>query len=165
MVTIDLSHFNTSKVKSMQSMFQNCYALVSLDLSSFSSENLENISYMFHMNTDSNNLESIVFSEKFTISKVTTVRNMFCGCVKIKTLDLSHFDTSRVTKTDLMFYRCSSLTDLNLQNASFSQVETYDNMFTSSIPSTITITVKDATEQAWLQERLGSGKGNFVIAS
>ena len=45
---LNVSNFNTSKVKNMQYIFSNCFQLSSVDLSSFTMENINNIAYMFN---------------------------------------------------------------------------------------------------------------------
>ena len=70
---LDLSNFNTSKVKDMKSMFGGLRNLEELNLSNFDTSNVENMSNMF------NNTE------------------------KLKTLDISNFDTSNVTDFNTMF--------------------------------------------------------------
>ena len=64
-------------------------------------------------------------------SGVTDMNNMFYYCTKLKTLDVSNFNTSNVTNMDDIFYFCNSLTTLNLSNFDTSNVESMSNMFTS----------------------------------
>ena len=71
--SLDLSNFDTSKVTSMISMFENQCELTSLDLSSFDTSN------------------------------VTNMANMFEDTGNIEFLDLSSFDTRNVTETYDMF--------------------------------------------------------------
>ena len=101
LTSIDLSGFDTSQVDSMGSMFYNCSSLASLDLSGFDT------------------------------SQVTSMGYMFSGCSDLKTLDLSGFDTSHVTSMRYMFYKCSSLASLDLSGFDTSQVTYMDVMFNS----------------------------------
>lgn len=55
--------------------------------------------------------------------------NMFGGCVKLTSIDLSHFDTSEVVKAQYMFYACSSLTALNVSNFDTSKIADMSCMF------------------------------------
>ena len=66
-------------------MFDDC-DLLEIDLSSFNTENVEDMSYMFN---NSN---------------------------KIKKLNLSMFDTRRVKVMGSMLYECNNLTDINLSS-------------------------------------------------
>ena len=84
---IDLSSFNTSNVKDMSRMFGGCSSLKSIDLSSFNTSNVNNMSYMF--------------SE----------------CYSLKSIDLSSFNTSNVKDFNLdnIFYGCESLNKGNIK--------------------------------------------------
>lgn len=62
-----VENLNTSEVKFMENMFNNCSSLESVDVS--------------HFNT----------------SKVTSMYSMFYKCISLKDLDLTNFDTSNVT--------------------------------------------------------------------
>ena len=66
-ISIDLSHFNSSLVENTEQMFINCF-----------------------------NLEKINFTN-FNTSSVTNMGYMFAGCSSLKFLDLSNFNTSSVT--------------------------------------------------------------------
>ena len=73
-------------VKSMNSMFYECFNLETLDLF------------------------------KFNTSRVTDMCYMFENCYKLQTLDLSSFDTSNVQKMFGMFKTCPKLQTLDLSN-------------------------------------------------
>ena len=60
-------------------MFNRCWSLISLDLSSFNTTNVNNMSYMFY------------------------------DCSSLKSIDLSSFNTTNVNNMTSMFYNCSSL--------------------------------------------------------
>ena len=62
-IDIDLSHFNTSQVSSMNKMFYGCSELISLNLSNLETSQVNDMGYMFY------------------------------NCYKINILDLSNFDT------------------------------------------------------------------------
>jgi surface protein len=83
---LDLSSFDTSNVTDMSYMFYGCNSLTNLDLSSFNTSNVTYMGYMFR------------------------------GCNSLTNLDLSSFDTSNVTyMKDMMkdmFDGCSSLQTL-----------------------------------------------------
>ena len=67
-------------------MFYGCSNLVDIDLSSFNT------------------------------SKVTDMTWLFKGCKSLKSINVSNFDTSKVTKMGGMFAGCNLLTNLNLTN-------------------------------------------------
>ena len=47
LISLDLSHFNTSSVINMESMFSSCSSLISLDLSHFITSSVTNMNEMF----------------------------------------------------------------------------------------------------------------------
>lgn len=65
----------------------------------------------FYNNAD---LEEIAATGNY--GNVAGMRNMFQGCSKLTSLDLSNFDTSSVTNMASMFFNCSGLTSLDLSN-------------------------------------------------
>ena len=95
---------DTSNVKIMSNAFRNISARV-LDLSSFDTSNVTNMSGMFD---GCPNLRVLDLSS-FDTSNVTNMSGMFAGCVHLCDLDLSSFDTSNVTNMSRMFYKCKSI--------------------------------------------------------
>ena len=91
------SDFQKNKIESIRStgklylpsnssfIFSECSSLTNLDLSSFDTSN------------------------------VTDMSSMFKQCISLTNLNLSSFDTSNVTNMRWMFFRCSSLTNLDLR--------------------------------------------------
>ena len=59
---IDLSSFNTSNVKNMSYMFYYCKNLKEINLSSFNTSNVENMSYMFDRCF---NLKKLIIKKEF----------------------------------------------------------------------------------------------------
>ena len=77
-----LKGLDTSNVTNMNSMFNGCSSLTTLDLSG--------------LNT----------------SKVTTMQEMFSGCTSLTSLNLSDLNMKKLQYVAHMFYDCSSLTDV-----------------------------------------------------
>ena len=75
------------------------------------------------------NLTTITGIENLNTTNVTTMRSMFSGCKKLKSLDLSSFDTSNVIDMSYMFYFCSSLTSLDVSGFNTSRVVDMSYMF------------------------------------
>ena len=107
---LDVSNFNTSNVTSMYCMFDGCGSLTSLDVSGF---NTSNVTYMTNMFSGCSSLINLDVSN-FDTSKVTDMSGMFEGCRSLTSIDLSGFDTTQATDMSRMFYNCSSLTSLKL---------------------------------------------------
>ena len=80
---LDLSQFDTSKVKDIENMFSECYKL-----------------------------KEIKGIEKFNTSNVINMAGMFEKLYEIQSLDLSSFDTSKVTNMSLMFNECHKLKEI-----------------------------------------------------
>ena len=105
LTTLDLSHFDVSKVTDMSWMFSGCKNLTSLDLSNFDVSKVTDMSYMFY---NCGSLTSLDLS-RFDVSKVEDMSSMFYGCGSLTTLDLSSFGVSQVTDMSRMFEDCESL--------------------------------------------------------
>lgn len=101
----------TSNVENMNGMFRKCYALLSIDLSSFNTAKVTNMGFMFH---DCGKLESFNFGAKFNTQNVTNMSNMFAECDVLESIDLSCFNTQEVTSMEQMFYKCMKLASLKL---------------------------------------------------
>lgn len=65
----------------MGSMFSGCFALTSLDLSNFNTERVKNMSSMF---SDCSTLQTIFASDKFVTNQVFDGDGMFQGCENLK---------------------------------------------------------------------------------
>ena len=96
---IDLSHFNSSLVKSMNYMFSYCYNLTSIDFSNINTSLVTSMQFMFQGCQSLSSLNLIGFNT----SKVTSMKSMFSSCIKIKSLDLSFLDTSSVNNMKICF--------------------------------------------------------------
>lgn len=59
-------------------------------------------------------LETITGLEYLNTEKVTDMRNMFSGCSKLTSVDVTHFNTANVANMSYMFGDCSSLTSLDV---------------------------------------------------
>ena len=86
-----IEYLNTEKVTIMNSMFLECKALTSLDLTNFNTMNVTNMISMFG---SCSALTTIYVSEKFVTNQVTNIysRNMFYGCEKLNGYDDSKID-------------------------------------------------------------------------
>ena len=116
---------NTANVTNMISMFSDCTALASLDLSSFNTEKVTSMSTMF---SDCSALTSLDLSS-FNTEKVTSMGYMFLGCSALTSLDLSRFNTAKVTFMRNMFSSCKALTSLDIRNFNIDNVTNIDAPF------------------------------------
>ena len=93
-------------------LFTDCKNLISIDLSSFDSENVYNMGKMFYMCL---NLKNINFSN-FNTEKVIDMSHLFCGCKSLENLNLSSFNTKNVQTMKYMFFNCEKIKYLDLSN-------------------------------------------------
>lgn len=75
--SLDLSHFDTGKAKSMVAMFLSLFSMEELDLTSFDTENLKSAEGMFYQ---SFGLERIYVSKKFNLASCALSEDMFANC-------------------------------------------------------------------------------------
>ena len=115
----ELGLLNTSEVTVMRSMFENCSALTSLDLSEWDTANVTNVSKMFK---NCSALTAVGDLSSWDTSRVTDMSEMFYGCGALTSLDLDRWNTSNVTSMYDMFGNCSSLANLNVANWNTSKV-------------------------------------------
>lgn len=127
--TLDLMHFNTSRVTNMQTMFQYI-PLSTLDLSTFDTSRVTNMLGMFGHNLE---LKTINVSS-FDTSNVTNMSHMFRNLPKLESINLENFNTSNVTNMGAMFSGCSSLTSLDLSNFDTSNVITFSTPTSGGSP-------------------------------
>ena len=123
--SIDLTSFNTNNVNNMSYMFYGCSSLKSIDLTSFNTNNVINMSYMFY---GCSSLKSIDLSS-FNTNNVINMSCMFSGCSSLKSIDLSSFNTNNVTSMSHMFHRCISLRSLDLSSFNTNNVMHMDLIF------------------------------------
>ena len=125
LLSINLSHLDTSNVTSMEAMFCYCRGLTDLDVSTLNTRNVANMSGMF---IGCSGLTALDLSS-FNTSKVSDMSSMFCDCSGLTSLDLSHLDTRNVTNMSSMFSGCSGLTALDLSPLNTSKVSNMSSMF------------------------------------
>ena len=54
---------------------------------------------------------------------------MFYKCKRLKSIDLSNFDTSKVTDMGSLFYECSQLIEIKIDNFNTSSVVNMGDIF------------------------------------
>jgi len=126
LASLELGNFDTSNVVNMKYMFYSCTRLTSLDISNFNLTNVEIISFMFQ---NCENLEYLILNNLITLNSIKESQNLFYGCKKLESLDLSFLNISKVTNMDYMFFKCENLKYLNLKNFDTTSVRTMMNMF------------------------------------
>ena len=126
LTSLDVSSFDTSKVKGMGNMFFGDEKLTSLDLSNFDTQSLTNMDSLFYGMV---NIENINASN-FDTRNVTNMNHMFSSMHKLKQLQLpATFNTSGVTDMGYMFYNSKSLTSLDVSMFNTEKVTNMREMF------------------------------------
>ena len=138
LTTLDLSHFNTSKVTNFVNMFYGCESLYNLNISSFVTTSATSMQGMFY---NCHSLSSLDLSH-FNTSNVTSFQGMFQKCTNLSSLNVRSFNTSSATTMYLMFAQCSSLTVLDLTSFNTTNVTNMQEMF-NGCESLVTIYAKE----------------------
>ena len=125
LISVNFGNFKTSSVKNMHRMFDSCNELTSLDLSSFDTSNVEDMYGMFSF---CNSMLSFDLNN-FKTSKVKEMAVMFFNCTGIKALSLKNFDTSSVINFHGMFKFCSNLVSIDLSSFDTSTAGNMNHMF------------------------------------
>lgn len=99
LTSLDISSFDTSKVRGMGNMFFGDEKLVSLDLSNFNTQSLTNMDKMFYGMSNLTNLNI----SSFDTSNVTNMNALFYGMANIENIDISNFNTRNITNMSYMF--------------------------------------------------------------
>ena len=95
LTSIDLSHFDTRKVRDMRNMFKRL-TLTTLDLSSFEMKNVKTDD----MFKNSSNLTTIIVGSGWTKDQIPSSTNMFSNCTSLIGNDGTTYDASKVDKTN-----------------------------------------------------------------
>ncbi len=124
--SIDLTKWETPKLKDIDYMFYGCGQLTELDLSSLDVSDVVGFDHMF---ADCYKLEKIDFTGWDT-GNATNFASMFNNCESLKSVDVSSFDTQNALYFDQMFEYCYNLEDIiGLENWDTSNVEDFWEMF------------------------------------
>ena len=146
---LNLNGFDTSNVYIMRSMFYECYFLESLNLSSFTFDQVD-LSYMFYKCKSLKYIEfskdyklvsdiSFMFFEcsllisidlyNFDFEIIENMEYLFYGCYSLISIDFDYIDTFSVTNMNHLFGGCTSLSSMNLKSWITSSVLNVESMF------------------------------------
>jgi len=114
LIDLDVTSFDTNRVTNMSGMFAGCTDLPELNVLNFRTGNVVQMNQMF---VYCETLEELDLS-KFDTSKVSDMSSLFGGCLSLEELDISNFSTSAATSMQSMFSGCQSLTELELSHFS-----------------------------------------------
>ena len=110
--SVDCADWDTGKVTSMKYMFYGCGALTQLDVADW---NVSNVEILYQLFYSCKKLKSVDLS-KWDVSNVKDFKYAFGNCYAFKEVDLSNWNPASATTMYSMFYNCTSLTDVDLSN-------------------------------------------------
>ena len=124
---IGINNVNTNNINDMSGMFQLCENLEYLDLSNFDTSKVTNMRFMFN---ECNKLKEIKGLNKLNTSNVCDMNLMFQLCISLEYLDLSNFDTSKTKSMSWIFNKCYNLKEIKgINNFNTSKVTEMSEMF------------------------------------
>ena len=123
--SIDFSHFDSSKLSNMNSIFSGCTDLVTVDFTNFNWANIQDIGYMFYA---CDSFKSIDLSN-FDISKITNMERAFQSCDSLETVIFPESSQQNVQNMKYMFYYCKALKSIDLSKFSLSTITDMSGMF------------------------------------
>ena len=117
----------TSSVEDMTSLFEKCANLTFIDLSNFDTSSVTTMKGMFRYCKEI----IVIDASSFNTTKVEDMFDMFGYCYKLVAVNISSFDTSNVKNMQGVFNDCNELIFLDLQNFKGNSVTTVERMFFS----------------------------------
>ena len=121
--TLDISNFNTSKVKSFYMAFAVLDRLKSLSVAHLDISACEDMGYMFYASA----LPSIDF-ENWDVSNVKSFDHFLSGSTSVKSFDISKWDVSSCENCNAMFNDVQ-VTEYDVSNWDVSNVKVFSQMF------------------------------------
>ena len=122
---LDVSTWETGNVTDIDSMFANCMSLESLDISRWNTSNLEDAQQAFWNCYALNELNLA----NWDVSNVTNFSRMFCGCKSLESIGVEYWNTKSAEVFECMFKGCKSLVSLDLSSWDTKNVTDLEKMF------------------------------------
>lgn len=121
---INVSQWNTSKLKYFDKMFSNCQSLAFLDVNNWDMISGCSLNGMFSYSGI-----TVIDLSKWDTSNISNLSNLFFNCTKLKQIDLHTWNTSSVSTCYWLFRGCSSLEFINIDGWNTCNVYDMDRMF------------------------------------
>lgn len=141
MERIDISKWDTGKVKTMSDMFGNSKNLTYVDMGNLNLSSIINFQNMFYncSSLECVNLENIrLRTANLNRGESFKMNMMFMGCTSLEELDLSSWDTNKVTDMQQMFCDCINLKKIYVDRNLWKTAYTSGNMFYNCGTNTVT---------------------------
>jgi len=136
--TLDISTWKTSLITDMSQMFDGCENLTTLNLNTMDTNSVVDMSAMLR---NCSNLKELTLNQIST-ANVNDMSEMFSGCSSLISLDLNTFSTTQLEKMSNMFSNCTSLVSLNISNFDTSKVTDMNQLF-YNCRSLASVTIKN----------------------
>ena len=78
----------------MGGVFASCSSLTSLDVSNFNTKNVENMESMFN---NCQSLKTINFGDNFVAQNLNNMIEMFAACSNLEEINIPNFNNTKVT--------------------------------------------------------------------
>ena len=114
LISVDFSHFDSSQVTSIVSLFEGCTLLRSVNFGNFDASKIQRMDLAFY---DCHTLNVLDLS-MFDTSHVNSFSLTFENCNNLESVDLSNLDITGVVDNvfNRLFTTCSNLKYLNIKN-------------------------------------------------
>ena len=116
---------NTGAIIGMNDVFDQCYSLQDIDVSSWDTSSVANMSYMFNQCYSLQNIDV----SGWDTSSVTSMGGMFSQCHSLQGIDVNNWDTGSVISMNYMFNQCYNLQGIDVSGWDTSSVTNMGGMF------------------------------------
>ena len=123
--SIDVRHFDISRVTDLSSAFAVLKNVTSLDLSGWNTRNVTNMNGTFAYNGNITDLNVSGWQN----DSATNMASMFGGLVNLNNFQHAGFTTKNVQNMESMFWNCRALVNLDLREFDTSNVMNMKSMF------------------------------------
>lgn len=140
-VIAGLEYLNTSEATSMQSMFQGCHSLTTLDLTTFNTEKVSDMRYMFN---DCDQLTTIFVSDGWLTEAVYGYSEMFMNCLALVGEDGTTYSTNNIYASAATTGPGGYLTLKDVKLSTIAGDDTnwatyYNKLFNTAVPGDVTV--------------------------
>ena len=184
LTSLDVTHWDMKKVKTIQELFTRCTKLDNLDVSGWEFEDLKNMyqafmgcSYVSQLKVSDWNVSKVtdmgmLFREcsrlteldvsKWETGKVENMAEVFSGCSNVAEIDVSGWNTESATTMSYMFYHCERVEALDVSNWNTSNVKNLTGTFAQCKKlSSLPVSHSDNNPDVWNTENVTTMKQTF----
>jgi surface protein len=124
---LTISAIDTPKIltKSLQSTFQNCESLTSLDVSKWNVQGVENFDAMFSYCYGITNLNI----SNWNMSNATSIRHTFNSCLNLSYLNVTYWNVSNLVSALGSFRNAEKINNLDVSNWNTISLQNISGMF------------------------------------